>query len=348
MSESSMSSVIDRLKDIFAVTQPSKINKIMFIDGMNMFMRSFHMINHLDADGDHVGGLAGFLKSLGAMIKYHTPTEVYVVFDGEAASSTKRNLYRPYKANRELTKISKPLLYSSKADERAAIYNQAVRAAGYCKLLPVKTVSIDNMEADDVIGAMVNKLMSDDTVDEITLITEDSDYLQLINDKVQLYFPIKKQFASYKYVLERYNCHPNNFGLYKSLIGDTSDNIPGVKGLGDKTIARLFPYLRDETKYSLKDIYDTCQENQDSSISMYGKILAYKTQLDINYQLVDLHGIEFLDSDHKIMDDTISGIPSKFEPEMFMRLYNADGLMNSILNVRAWLFECFNPLIKKI
>lgn len=346
MAETGMSSIISRISELMVNTTPSKQYSCIIIDAMNMFMRSYHAINHIDADGDHVGGLAGFLKSVGSMIKLHHPTEVYVVFDGEQASSTKRNLYPAYKGNRELAAISKPLLYSSKADERAAIYNQAVRGAGYCKLLPVKTLCIDNMEADDVIGYMVKKLEHDKNVDEVVLITEDSDYLQLINDKTMVYFPIKKQFASTKYVLDRYHCHPNNFALYKTLDGDKSDNIPKVKGMGDKTFAKLFPYLKENKRYTLNDIYNTCTD-QIETVAAAKKILGYKDQIEINYKLVNLLEIEFLDKDIEIIEETIASKDVTFEPELFMRLYNADGLLNAIPNVRGWLFECFKPLIKK-
>lgn len=346
MAETGMSSLISRISELMSTTSPSKMYRCIIIDAMNMFMRSYHAINHVDVDGDHVGGLAGFLKSVGSMIKQHNPTEVFIVFDGEQASSTKRNLYPAYKGNRELAAISKPLLYSSKAEERAAIYNQAVRGAGYCKLLPVKTLCIDNMEADDVIGYMVKHMENDSSVDEVVLITEDSDYLQLINKKTTVYFPIKKQFVNEKYVLDRYHCHPNNFALYKTLDGDKSDNIPKVKGMGEKTFAKLFPYLKESKKYALSDIFDTCIEKIDE-VSAAKKILGYKDQVEINYKLVNLLGIEFLDKDIKTIEDTIASKEVTFEPELFIRLYNADGLLNAIPNVRGWLFECFKPLIKK-
>ena len=75
-------------------------DSILIIDGLNTFLRSFTMINHINPDGHHIGGLTGFLKSVGYAIKMIDPTKVIIVFDGAGGSNSKRNLYPEYKANR--------------------------------------------------------------------------------------------------------------------------------------------------------------------------------------------------------------------------------------------------------
>lgn len=346
MGNSANVSIFDQISQLFADKSPSDLKHILVIDAMNMFMRSFNMVNHIDADGDPVGGLSGFLRSVGASIKLHTPSEVYIIFDGEGSSSTKRNLYSAYKGNRKIGKVSNPLLYSTKEDERTAIYSQARRCVGYCKLLPVKVICVDTMEADDVIGAMSKQFEKDDNVTQVTIVTEDRDYMQLISNKISVYLPIQKMFATTDFVLTKYMSHPNNFALYKSLKGDVADNVPGVDRLGDKTIEKLLPFLRDVTKYDLKYLYNYCLERIESD-KMYSKILAFKDQIDINYKLVNLHGIEFLDNDQKDIDALIQSKDVTYDPEMFLRLYNEDGLANTIPNVRAWLREVYQPLFNK-
>lgn len=342
------------LEEVFQETKPSQVKNIVIIDAMNMFMRSFHMVNHIDADGDHVGGLAGFLKSVGSTIKLHKPSELYIIFDGESASSTKRMIYPEYKGTRKLSKISKPLLYESKEHERDAIYSQAIRAVGYCKLLPVKTLSIDNMEADDVIGVLARKFDEDESVDAITIVTEDRDYMQLVNKKTKIYLPVQRIFADTAYVLKKYDIHPNNFAVYKSLMKDPSDNIPGVKGLGPVTFQKFFSYLKKSKKYTINDVLNTCidaiekaKENNETPHSIFKKILAFKPQLLINNRLVDLHAIPFLPQDLEIIDELIKSKDYVYKPDLFLKLYNSDGLNNSIINVNSWLREVFQPLYNR-
>ena len=95
--------------DLISSIQPDKrtsLNSILIIDGLNAFLRSFTMINHLNADGHHIGGLTGFLKSIGYAIKMLSPTKVVIVFDGIGGSSARRNLFPDYKANRNANRMT--------------------------------------------------------------------------------------------------------------------------------------------------------------------------------------------------------------------------------------------------
>ena len=77
---------------------------------------------------------------------------------------------------------------------------------------------------------------------------------------------------------------------------------------------------------------------------MYAKVIAFKHQIDINYKIVNLHRIEFLDKDLKLIDELVESKNLVFDPVSFVQLYMADGLVNSIVNVRGWLNECFKHL----
>ncbi len=83
-----------------------KNSKVLIVDSLNTFLRSFVAIHHLNPQGNHIGGLTGFLKSIGAVIRQLEPTRVILVFDGVGGSTNKRYLYPEYKTNRHITKIS--------------------------------------------------------------------------------------------------------------------------------------------------------------------------------------------------------------------------------------------------
>ena len=79
-----------------------KHDKVLLIDGLNLFFRNFAMLNMVNPDGVHIGGLGGFLRSLGALINQTQPTSVYVVFDGAGSTASRKNLLPEYKQDRKL------------------------------------------------------------------------------------------------------------------------------------------------------------------------------------------------------------------------------------------------------
>jgi 5'-3' exonuclease len=81
-------------------------DRFLLIDGLNLFFRNFAMMNMINPDGVHIGGLGGFFRSLGAMIRKIDPTEVYVVFDGAGSSNNSNNLLPEYKSGRNLQRIT--------------------------------------------------------------------------------------------------------------------------------------------------------------------------------------------------------------------------------------------------
>jgi 5'-3' exonuclease len=95
----------------------SKNARVLVVDSMNTFLRSFAIIQHLNPNGHHVGGLVGFLKSVGYAIKLYQPTRVILVFDGQGNSTNKKYLYSDYKANRTNNNVTKWKVFGYKKEE---------------------------------------------------------------------------------------------------------------------------------------------------------------------------------------------------------------------------------------
>jgi 5'-3' exonuclease len=170
-------SIIENLKD--GVEEKSKPNdSVLMIDSMNTFFRCFSIINHLNPNGDHIGGLTGFLKSIGYIIRLLKPTKVILVFDGEGSSTNKRYLYPEYKLNRDVQTI-RNWGFEKKEDEVEAMTSQLVRLIEYCELLPVQMLSINKIEADDVMGHLATRFPS-----YVTIMSADQDFLQLASVKI--------------------------------------------------------------------------------------------------------------------------------------------------------------------
>jgi len=317
-------------------------DSILIVDALNLFLRSFTMINHINPDGHHIGGLTGSLKSLGYAIKLIEPTKVVLVFDGVGGSNNKRNLYPEYKANRNKSRMTNYSIFSDKEEERESIDNQIKRLIQYLQLLPVSMICIDGIEADDVIGYLVGKFENHDSTKEVTVMSADGDFLQLTSDKTQVYSPTKKKIYKPKDVLEEYKVSNINFIHYKILMGDVSDNLPGIKGLGPKKILKMFPKLSSEIPFTLDDILLESNVKLNDHV-LYSKIVEQKNQLDINRQLMDLKSIPLSDGNKDHIKKSFN-TSYNLDKHTFMSLYFSDKLGESIPNTNNWLNQVFGYL----
>ena len=331
--------ILDNLNKEELTLEPLHLNsRVLLIDSMNTFLRSFAVIPNVNTQGNHVGGLIGFMKSLGYAIKLIQPTRVILVFDGQGNITNRRNIYADYKGTRKIKRITRWNSFSTLEEESSSISEQMMRLIDYLKVLPVNLSIIDKIEADDTIAYLAQKLKGD-----IIIYSADQDFLQLVNDRVTVYSPIKKKFYKQQDVFENYGLYPKNFITMKCLMGDKSDNIPGVKGLGEKKLFKLFPELSENKKFTLKEAYQKSTNNIEEH-GLYGNIHLFKNQLEINYELMNLENMELNEADEKELDDLIKAETHNFNKTKFLQMYEKDLLGRGIPNVEFWLTEIFSYL----
>ncbi len=314
---------------------------VLIIDGLNTFLRSFTVIQHLNQQGHHIGGLTGFLKSIGYVIKLTDPTKVIIVFDGVGGSSSKRNLYPDYKSHRS-GRVTNFNIFSNKDEENESINNQMQRLIQYLRLLPVTITCIDGIEADDAMGFLVNKLEKNQGTKEITIVSADQDFLQLVSKKTKVYSPIKKKFYGPEDVLREYKVSHLNYINYKIFMGDKSDNLPGIDKLGPKKVLKLFPGLAKPKPLTLENMLKEAKKKEDEH-HLYPIILANKKQLEINSQLMDLKNIPLSKENIKQIQKDFKN-PYSLNTHAFMSMYMNDKLGESIPNTNNWLNQVFGPL----
>lgn len=312
-----------------------KNSRILIVDSLNTFLRNFVAIHHINPAGNHVGGLGGFLKSIGSVIKQLQPTRVILVFDGQGGSTNKRYLYPEYKANRHITKISNWDAFDNQEEESESITNQIVRLIDYLKCLPVDLIAIDKIEADDTIGYLAQRFS-----DKVFILSTDQDYLQLVSDNVAVYSPIKKVIYNQEQVIKEYGIPPHNFLTHKVIVGDKGDNVPGVKGIAIKTLLKMFPVLKTEDEVDLKDILNECIGKDKKFAYIYN----YRNQLEINKQLMDLKDPNIPEEDRERLDILIANPKSEYDPTCFLNLYREDQLGKTLTNPQLWLSETFAKL----
>jgi DNA polymerase-1 len=313
-------------------------SRILIVDSLNTFIRSFAVIQHMNSQLNHIGGLTGYIRSVGYAINLVRPTRVILVFDGKGSSTNKKYIYPDYKANRGITRITNWDQFESLEEESAALTNQIVRLVDYLKLLPVDLLSIDKVEADDVIGYIATRIG-----DEVTIMSSDRDYLQLVSDRVTVYSPTKKKFYTPELVLKEYMVTPENFLTQKILLGDSGDNVPGVHKLGPKTMIKEFPELGKKEKVSIEEIIEKCSTGKKKA---HTNIYNFRNQLLVNRLLMDLENPNIpepsLEEIHSVMENPNKG----FYPREFEQLYKEDDLGNSIPNLQNYLYTKFWDLSK--
>ena len=205
-------------------------------------------------------------------------------------------------------------------------------------MLPIKTTVIDKVEADDIIAVLSKKLVEKFN-STVFIVSSDKDFVQLVTDKIILYRPMEKEYYNTETVLEKFGVLSENFIIYKTLLGDNSDKIPGVKGLGEKGIFKKFPELT-EKKLTLEDIFDISTRKFKEHV-VYSRIVHDRTKLENSYKIMDLsvpmvdeQQIEYLDY---LIDEKFPDLNTK----LFIQLYNEDKLGGMIRNLDIWLKEKF-------
>jgi 5'-3' exonuclease len=317
--------------------------RYLLIDGLNLFFRNFSAINAVNSNGVHIGGLGGFFRSLGALIRTIQPTQVYMVFDGVGSSNNRKNIIPEYKSNRNTSRITKHELFDNLEEEDDSKINQIVRIIQYLKTLPVKTVSLPTVEADDII-AYLSSTLPTKPEDRVFIVSSDKDYLQLISDKVIVYRPIEKEYYTTDTVKEKFNITPHNFLLYKLLMGDNSDGVTGIKGLGAKGLFKRFPELATQD-LSFDDLINLAETKLKEHI-IYARVLHNIPLLEDKYRVMDLSNPMMDDKDKMFIDKFVENAPLNFLPDTFVEMCNEDQIGNLIRNTDYWVRDIFKDLLE--
>lgn len=330
--------LLDSVQESEDTVFPKQHDKVLLIDGLNLFFRNFAMLNVVNPDGIHVGGLGGFLRSLGSLIRQIQPTSVYVVFDGAGSSSSRKNLVPEYKSERHIQRITNWDVFDNLDEEHDSKVDQIVRLIQYLKLLPVKTIALDKVEADDVIAVLASQLVEKHN-STVFIVSSDKDFVQLVTDKIIVYRPTEKEYYTPKTVFEKFGVLSENFILYKTLLGDASDKVQGVKGLGPKGIMKHFPELQTK-KLTLEEIFEISALKFKDHI-VYSRVVHDQKRLETNFKIMNLSIPMVGDYETKYVENLIKSDLPELNPTPFLVMYEEDKLGGIIRNVDYWLKDNF-------
>jgi DNA polymerase-1 len=197
--------------------------RLLLVDGSGYLFRAFFALPPMTRpDGTPVNAVLGFTSMLWKLLQEHPDDHVVVVFDA-GKKSFRNDLYEAYKANRE------------EAPEELVPQFPLVREAARAFELPV--VEVAGLEADDLIASYARAARQ--AGEEVVVVSSDKDLMQLVGDGVSMWDPLKQKPIDRDAVIERMGVPPEKVRDLLALTGDTSDNVPGVPGIGPKTAAQL-------------------------------------------------------------------------------------------------------------
>jgi len=333
------------MEDIFSlldnVEKSDSLNvndRVLIVDGLNLYLRVFAVNGALNDNGVPVGGLTGFLRSLAYAIREVNPTRVIIVYDGAGGSQRRRKIHPEYKSNRKPGKrITRWDAFKNATEEKESMKIQFSRLIEYLEFLPINVISIDKIEADDTIAYIAHTLLDK----EVTIMSADQDFLQLVNDRITVWSPTKKKFYTPRMVEADYGIPAHNFLMYKVLMGDKSDNIEGVKGLGPKKLPKIVPDLFTQTTLDLDFILEHAGKGEEP---MHKRISESANQLQLNEELMDLKNPP-ISGELKLRITRLIEAPiNLLSRNDFIIMYNDDQLGNAIASPDLWLKEHFIKL----
>jgi len=313
---------------------------VLIVDSMNTFIRSFAMLQSMNPQGHHTGGLVGFLRSLGFLTRTIDPTRIICVFDGQASSSSRKSINPEYKATRNIKRITNWELFDDKDDEFASMTMQMHRLVEYLQCLPVTLISIDKVEADDTISYLAQKFAANGK--KVTITSSDKDFLQIVDENIEVYSPIKKKTYQKKDIQEEIGLLPENYLIMKALLGDNSDNLSGVKSLGPKTLLKEFPDLINKPGVTLKNIYDICEQKLQTK-KIFASIIYDWEKVKTNYELMNLSEPRLGDYEIFHILEKIKEPTPNLQVVTFLNMLESDQIEALNKNVEGWL-ELFRPL----
>ncbi|MDO9663978.1 DNA polymerase I [Glaesserella parasuis] len=246
-------------------------NPLVLVDGSSYLYRAFHAFPPLtNKQGEPTGAMYGVLNMLKSLIAQVEPSHIAVVFDAKG-KTFRDELFEQYKSHRP------PM-----PDE---LRSQIQPLHAMIKALGIPLLSIEGVEADDVIGTLA--VQASQAGKHVLISTGDKDMAQLVNDHIMLINTMNNTLLDREGVIEKYGIPPELIIDYLALLGDSSDNIPGVKGVGEKTAIALLQGIG-----SMQAIYANLDKVAELSFrgakTFAPKLEAEKETADLSYLLATI------------------------------------------------------------
>lgn len=303
---------------------------------MNLFVRSYCAYPTMSAHGYQMGGCVGFLKTLQRIVNEVMPSAVYVCWEG-GGSSKRRALLKEYKLNRAPGRLNR--FYEDDIPDTEENRKHQVEALLHMtRCAPVCQLYTPDCEGDDLVAYLCcGPLRHQDKV----LVSSDKDLYQLLDQRTRLYSLQKKTFVTEETVMDEFRVQAKHFALAKALCGDPGDNVPGVKGVGFRTVSRLFPFLGQQDDVLLQDVINYAHAHVDES-RIYRRILDDEEAVRRNWRLVYLDGSMISAQQRQLIDKRINDFEPKADRVKMVKALVKEGVNDFDTESFFFAFRCID------
>lgn len=356
----------------------------LIVDGNSLLEVAFNADTRINSKGEHIGGVFQFLLQLKILLSKKDFDYVYVFWDGDNSGQLRYDIYPEYKANRDknfsddninsdyyrkidnfvkkvLDKRNKPV-DQEKILKKEKFHRQKKIVQEYLEELFVRQVVCDKIEGDDLIS---HYCLHKKPNERIYIVSGDRDITILldIDEYICLYIPVIKKFVTSKNHIETFGYHQKNVLLKKMLCGDQSDNIKGIKGLGEQTLMKIMPEIKDR-EVKLYEVIERCNNlinkrvnEKKKPLKIYENIINQVSDglhngkvFEVNKKIINLKE-PLLTEQAKEMVDNMMYIPIDSDGRSMGNLYNLilrDDITELIDKDRfSNFFSTFNKTIEK-
>ena len=190
--------------------------------------------------------------------------------------------------------------------------------------MPIIQTMIEHVEADDVISYVCGLSQYDGW--QKIIVSNDKDFMQLCNDETVLWRPTKDELLNTNRIVEQTGVHPTNMALARAIIGDASDNLPGVRGVGFGTVGKRLGFLSDAKTFTIDEVIEHCEEQlENSKLKVYSNIVENKELIEHNYKMMQLYAPQMSIQSKIVVKDSVENFDFNFNKTAILGMMIEDG-----------------------
>lgn len=300
------------------------MKRVLIIDALNAYLRAYIVDPSLSTNGQPIGGLKGFIKILQKLVRQTKPDAVVVCWDGPNGSKKRKTMDKNYKEGRKPIRLNRAFHNLTDDEELHNKIWQQGRVVEYLNNMPIIQTMLPEIEADDVIAHVCSLDYFSDW--QKIIVSNDKDFMQVCDETTVLWRPVKDEILNSKRIVEQTGVHPTNMALARAIIGDASDNLPGVRGAGFKTVANRLGFLSESKTYTIDDVIEHCAEKSiTSKLKFYHNVVDSKNTIEHNYKMMQLYAPQMSVQSKIFVQESIENFECEFNKTEIIKMMREDG-----------------------
>ena len=298
------------------------MKRVLIFDALNAYLMAYIVDPSISTNGDPIGGIKGFIKILQRHVRETKPDQIIVVWDGPNGSRKRKTIDKNYKEGRKPIRLNRAFHNLTDDEELHNKMWQQSRLIEYFNNMPIMQFMLPEIEADDVI-AYITQMPRYKGWQKI-IISNDKDFMQVCDDETILWRPTQNEILNKDRIIEKTGVHPTNMALARAIVGDTSDNLPGVRGAGFATVGKRLNFLSDSKSYTIDEVIEYCNKSS-SKLKFFSNIVENQPLIEHNYKMMQLYAPQMSFQSKTYVKESIENFECEFNKTEIIGMMRDDG-----------------------